>query len=215
MTILVLIAKETIPGRVKTRLHPALTFDQAAELAAASIDDTISALAEVPAARRILLFDGMRVPASAAGWQVVQQVGGPLDERLAAIFDALDEPVVLVGMDTPQLTAADLAPAFDSWAVAGAAGYPDAWFGPACDGGFWALGMREPRGELVRGIPMSRPDTGKLQLDRLARAGLSVGMLPPLTDVDTIADAHAVAALAPSGAFATTLASFAGELVSR
>jgi len=213
MTILVLIAKEPVPGKVKTRLHPALSFVQAAELAAASIDDTIRTAAEVPASRRILLLDGEHTPAGSEGWDVVEQVAGDLDERLAAMFDRLDEPVVLIGMDTPQLTASDLAPAFAAWAEPAVAGYPDAWLGPACDGGFWALGMREPRGELVRGIPMSRSDTGQLQLQRLTQAGLRVGMLTPLTDVDTIADAHYVAAHAPLSRFAATLASFTRELV--
>lgn len=210
MTILVLIAKETLPGRVKTRLHPALSYEQAAELAAASLADTLRTAQAVPATRRVLLFDGAILPAGTDGWEILDQVDGGLDERLGAMFDVLDEPTVLIGMDTPQLTAAHLAPAFESWRWG--EGQPDAWFGPACDGGFWALGLRSPDGDLVRGIPMSRDDTGKLQLDRLAKAGLSVGMLAPLTDVDTIADAHEVARLAPDGRFAATLAGFSAEL---
>ncbi|WP_414172095.1 DUF2064 domain-containing protein [Clavibacter tessellarius] len=103
--------------------------------------------------RRVLLFDGTTPPAEAAGYDVVPQVAGDLDERLAAMFDALDGPVLLVGMDTPQLTADLLRPVLDSWAD-GARG-PDAWFGPANDGGFWALGLRDPDGALVRGVPMS------------------------------------------------------------
>jgi glycosyltransferase A (GT-A) superfamily protein (DUF2064 family) len=106
-------------------------------------------------------------------------------------------------MDTPQVTATDLAPAFSDWPSD-----VDAFFGPASDGGFWALGMAEPRGDLIRGIPMSRSDTGRLQLQRLADAGLAVGMLPELRDVDTIFDALAVAAQAPSSTFASTLSGF-------
>jgi len=203
MTTIVLIAKEPLPGKAKTRLHPALTLEQAAGIAAASIDDTLTALANVPATRRILAFDGNRLPPQSAGFEVLHQTSGNLDERLGAIFDACDGPMVLIGMDTPQLTAADLAPAFTRW--------PDdidAWFGPANDGGFWALGMREPRGDLIRGVPMSQDDTGAHQLARLREAGLRVGMLPSLTDVDTIDDAFEVAALAPETVFATTLARF-------
>ena len=204
-TTLVIIAKETIPGRVKTRLHPALSFVQAAELAAASIADTIGALSGLPAARRILAFDGDVVPreAQAAGFDVLPQSAGTLDERLANIFDQCSGPTVLIGMDTPQLTAADLAPAFTRWPTG-----VDAWFGPASDGGFWALGMAKPTGDLVRGIPMSRSNTGRLQLNRLLDAGLSVAMLPRLTDVDTIETAREVAALAPYTGFSATLARF-------
>lgn len=199
MTTLVVIAKEPVPGRVKTRLHPPLSYDQAAELAAAAIDDTLEAVGAVPAGRRILLFDGTVVPESARGYDVVHQVQGDLDERLAAIFDQVEGPTALIGMDTPQVTALDLAPAFD-WS-----GSTDAWFGPANDGGWWALALRRPDGGLVRGIPTSRDDTGALQLARLRSAGLAVGMLPQLTDVDTIDDALEVAAGAPSGRFAAVL----------
>ena len=197
MTTLVVIAKEPVPGRVKTRLHPPLSYDQAADLASAAIDDTLEAVASLPATRRILLFDGMHAPASAAGYGVVHQVQGDLDERLAAAFDEVDGPTILIGMDTPQLTAADLAPAFD---------WPsdvDAFFGPASDGGYWALGMADPRGDLIRGVPMSRDDTGRIQLDRLVGAGLRVQHLPELLDVDTFDDARRVAALAPQTAFAS------------
>ncbi|CAN5181786.1 DUF2064 domain-containing protein [soil metagenome] len=203
MTTLVLIAKEPLPGRAKTRLHPPLSLEQAAALAAASIDDTLAALATLPAARRVLLFEGDAVPARAQGYDVVPQTGGGLDERLAAAFDDCEGPTLLIGMDTPQVTVTDLLPAFQAWPHD-----VDAWFGPATDGGFWALGMREPRGGLIRGVPMSRDDTGRVQRERLERAGLRVSILPTLTDVDTIDSAREVAALAPGTLFARTLAGF-------
>lgn len=202
MTALVVVAKEPVAGKVKTRLHPPLTLEQAARLAAAAIDDTLAAIAPLPATRRVLLFDGERVPRAATGYELVQQVGGTLDERLAALFDAVTGPTVLIGMDTPQLRADDLAPAFE-WS-----GDIDAWLGPASDGGYWAIAMREPRGDVIRGIPMSRDDTGSQQRDRLQGAGLRVGTLPQLTDVDTIATAREVASLAPDTAFARLLSSF-------
>jgi glycosyltransferase A (GT-A) superfamily protein (DUF2064 family) len=207
MTTLVVIAKEPIPGRVKTRLHPPLSYEQAAQLAAASIDDTLSSLSELPASRRILLFDGTVIPDAARDYEVVPQRDGDLDERLAAIFDLVDEPMLLVGMDTPQITARHLSSAFTNWPSS-----VDAWFGPSSDGGWWALGMRHPDGDLIRGIPTSRDDTGGRQKARLLSAGLSVGMLPMLTDVDTIEDALEVADAAPLGRFAATLATFAPTL---
>jgi glycosyltransferase A (GT-A) superfamily protein (DUF2064 family) len=134
----------------------------------------------------------------------VPQVDGGLDDRLGAIFDHCAGPTVLIGMDTPQVTAELLAPVFDVWPAE-----VDAWFGPAADGGFWALALREPDGDLIRGVPMSRDDTGARQLERLHAAGLRVRMLPTLTDVDTIDDAQKVADLAPTGRFAATLTGFA------
>jgi glycosyltransferase A (GT-A) superfamily protein (DUF2064 family) len=203
MTNLIIIAKETIPGRVKTRLHPPLSLEQAAELAAAAIQDTLAAVAELPATRRILAFDGNLFPPRSESYEIVPQVSGDLDARLGAIFDECEGPTVLIGMDTPQVSASDLAPVFDDWPAG-----VDAWFGPASDGGFWALALREPDGDLIRGVPMSRDDTGAQQLRRLHQAGLRVGFLPELTDVDTIANAREVADLAPDSSFAATLVSF-------
>lgn len=200
MTTLIIIAKETLPGRVKTRLHPPLSLEAAAELAAASVADTLASVAALPASRRILLFDGVTPPAGAEQYDVVHQVTGGLDERIAAIFDSVSGRTVLIGMDTPQIGAEHLAPVFEQNPGV------DAWFGPANDGGFWALGMEEPRGDLVRGVPMSCDDTGAIQLARLHGAGLTVGQLAPLTDVDTIDTAREVAALAPDSRFAATLA---------
>jgi glycosyltransferase A (GT-A) superfamily protein (DUF2064 family) len=199
MTTLVIIAKECLPGRVKTRLHPAVSYEQAAELAAASLADTLQVGTELPAERRILAFDGLVPPPDAQAFEVIPQSAGDLDARLAAVFDAADGPLLLIGMDTPQLLPGDLAELFP---------WPDDVdfaFGPARDGGFWALGMREPRGELIRGVPMSRDDTGARQLERLMSAGGAIRMLRPLTDVDTMVEAHAVAASAPDTRFARTL----------
>lgn len=201
MTAIVLIAKEALPGKVKTRLHPTLSLEAAAELAAAAVADTLAAIAGVPATRRILLFDGAEVPPDARGYDVMPQVAGGLDLRLGAMFDECDGPTVLIGMDTPQITAELLAPMFAPWPPG-----VDAWFGPANDGGFWALALAEPDGDLVRGVPMSRDDTGSIQLHRLRDAGLTVRELPELTDVDTIDDAIAVARTAPHTRFAAALA---------
>lgn len=52
---------------------------------------------------------------------------------------------------------------------------------------------------------MSRPDTGAVQLARLRAAGLRVAALPEFTDVDTPADAEAVAASAPGTRFAAVV----------
>ncbi|MFZ7089173.1 TIGR04282 family arsenosugar biosynthesis glycosyltransferase [Curtobacterium sp. RRHDQ10] len=202
MTAVALIAKECVPGRVKTRLAPAIGHEHAAAVAAASLADTIDAVLRMPADRRILLFDGSTPPAGTESFEVMPQVTGGLDERIAAMFDAVDEPTLLVGMDTPQLAPSHTAAVF---AEARHAEQHDAWFGPASDGGFWGLWLREPDGDLVRGVPMSRDDTGALQLGRLRGAGLRVGVLDELLDVDTIEDARAVGALVPGSRFDAAL----------
>ncbi|MCH0566006.1 MULTISPECIES: DUF2064 domain-containing protein [unclassified Streptomyces] len=197
MITLLVIAKEPQPGRVKTRLTPPYTPAQAAELAAAALADTLRTVAETPASRRVLVLDGRPGPWLPPGFDVVPQCGGGLDERLAAAFAACTGPALLIGMDTPQVSPELLTVDFADC---------DACFGPAHDGGFWALGLAAPDPELLRGVPMSRDDTGAVQRGRLVGAGLRVRDLPPLRDVDTAADADAVAAQAPHGRFAAELA---------
>ena len=196
---LLVLAKAPVPGRVKTRLCPPLTPEQAADVAAAALADTLDAVRATPVARRVLVLDGVL---AAPGLEVLPQRGGPLDERLGAAFDDVDPdlPALLVGMDTPQLTPVDLADAARALLAA------DAVLGLADDGGWWALGLRRPRGDLLRGVETSRDDTGRRQLERLARAGLRTTMLPTRTDVDTADTALAVAAQAPTSRFAQAVA---------
>ncbi|MEU1150535.1 DUF2064 domain-containing protein [Streptomyces sp. NPDC005863] len=196
MTTLLVIAKEPLPGRVKTRLSPPFTAREAARLAEAALADTLHAVAAAPARRRVLALDGTPGPWLPAGFDVVPQCAGGLDERLAAAFAACTGPTLLIGMDTPQVTPELLTADF---------GDADALFGPAEDGGFWALGLAEPDPRLLRGVPMSTPTTGAAQRARLTAAGLRVRDLPRLRDVDTAADAVAVAAAAPHGRFAAEL----------
>lgn len=191
MTAVAVIAKECLPGRVKTRLQPEFDAVQAATIASAALAATIELLSLLPATRRILAFDGELAPPGTAGWDVLPQRGDGLDERIAHLFDAVDEPLLLLGMDTPHLDPAWLSGLFEPW------GDLDAWFGPATDGGFWALGMREPDGSLVRGVAMSTAQTGREQFERLTGAGMTVRLLPPLTDIDTAQDARAAAETCP------------------
>ncbi|GHA62348.1 glycosyl transferase [Streptomyces tendae] len=199
-TTLLVIAKEPRPGRVKTRLTPPFTPAEAAALAEAALADTLAAVAATPARRRVLVLDGAPGPWLPPGFDVVPQCAGGLDERLADAFAGCAGPALLIGMDAPQVTPDLLDVDFHDC---------DAYFGPAEDGGFWALGLARPEPALLRGVPMSTPVTGAVQRERLLTAGLRVRDLPPLRDVDTAADARAVAALAPDGRFAARLAACA------
>lgn len=189
-TTLLVIAKEPVPGRVKTRLTPPFTPQEAARLAEAALADTLATVARLPARRRVLVLQGRPGPWLPDGYEVLPQCAGGLDERIAAAFGVCDGPALLVGMDTPQLTADLLAPVLapDGWTGR------TAWFGPAADGGFWALGLAAPDPALVRGVPMSTDRTGALQRRRLLDAGLAVRDLPVLRDVDTAEDAAEIAA---------------------
>lgn len=197
----VVIAKEPRPGHVKTRLVPPLTHEQAAEVAGAALWDTMLAVAGVRARELMLAFDGDSAHWLSEGWRAVPQPAGGLDDRLVAAFGAVGPgPAVLIGMDTPQVRADQVA-AFDP------ARY-DACFGPATDGGYWAIGFTDPKmaAGAIAGVPMSTERTGAAQLERLRAQGMRVQLLDELTDVDTIESARDVARVATGSAFAAALA---------
>jgi rSAM/selenodomain-associated transferase 1 len=200
MTIqLLLMAKAPEPGRVKTRLCPPATPEQAATIAEAALRDTIDVLSATPAARRTIVLSG-RYPVP-PGWHAVPQRGDGLAERLVYAYadTALaGTPSLLVGMDTPQLTTTLL-----TAAARRLHGRTDAVLGPAEDGGWWTLGLRDPADAVaLRAVRMSTSDTGVNSLAALRDRGLSVTLLDRLRDVDTAEDAYAVAAYHPHGRFA-------------
>jgi uncharacterized protein len=199
---LVVIAKAPRPGRVKTRLMPPCTPAQAARLARAALQDTLDVVASTRAPRRVCVLDGEPGPWLPAGFDVIAQRGDGLDERLAAAFDDVGGPALLVGMDTPQITPALLEAAAERLCRPGV----DAVLGAAADGGWWALGLRRPEPALLLGVPMSTASTCARQRERLIAHGLRIEELPVLRDVDDIRDARAVARLAPTGRFARSLA---------
>lgn len=198
-TALLVIAKDPRPGRCKTRLCPPCRPEQAARLAAAALTDTLDIVAATPADRRVLVLDGDDKRWRRPGLEIIAQRGDGLAQRLASAFADVDQPALLVGMDTPQLTVGLLADGLAALAC------HDAVLGPAFDGGYWSIGLRSADAAVFAGVPMSNGRTLMSQRRRLTQLGLSTYEQPTLRDVDTIADARAVAGQAPESRFARTL----------
>lgn len=197
---LIVLAKRPEPGRVKTRLTPPFTPEEAAELAAAALTDTLRVVSATPTRGRVLAFDGDPRGWLPQGWRHVRQPAGGLDRRIAHAFRATGVgPAVLVGMDTPQLTRSHLE-SFDHTRY-------DAAVGRAGDGGYWGIGFRDASvaERALPGVPMSTDHTCDDQLARLHELGLTVQELDEVDDVDTAADARRIARLAPDTAFAAAL----------
>jgi glycosyltransferase A (GT-A) superfamily protein (DUF2064 family) len=195
---LLIVAKAPVPGFAKTRIAATVGPAAAADVAAAALLDTVDVgvccFEEVvvalagdlsAAARADELMDAL------SDTKVIQQHGDGLAERLAnAHTDAAGNgPVVQIGMDTPQVSVDDLVAADALVYSAGAV------LGPAVDGGWWLLGLADAgRAESLVGLPMSAADTG----DRTQEAlGGNLPLLRELRDMDTWADAVAIAATVP------------------
>ncbi|OBF95528.1 glycosyltransferase involved in cell wall biogenesis [Mycobacterium sp. 852002-51152_SCH6134967] len=196
VTVLV-VAKAPVAGLAKTRLAATIGPAAAADLAAAALLDTLDAVTTAPFGRRVVALTGDLRQASRGdeiaysldGFTVIPQRGADFAQRLAnAHADAsVGDPVLQIGMDTPQVTAGLLVEC--GRALIGS----DAVLGPATDGGWWVLGVSRPSmAECLRSVPMSRSDTGALTLAALRGKGIDVGLLDELADFDTIADIDAV-----------------------
>lgn len=206
MSDILVIAKSPRPGSSKTRLCPPFTPDQAAQLAEAALVDTLEAVSSTPADRRVLVLDGDPGP-WAEGFDVIAQRGTGLAQRLDAAFaDAFDgRPMLLVGMDTPQVTPRLMRDALQLLAEESAV------FGAAEDGGWWCLGLPRPVPGLFDGVPMSTPQTASHQRAALERTGVAYRELEVLRDIDVAADADAVARAFPHLGFSRALASMNGR----
>jgi len=195
---LIVIAKAPVAGHSKTRLCPPCSPAQAADLAEAALVDTLEAVLATPCGGRILVLDGNPGDWLPAGIDVYPQAEGSFGERLAGAFTHCRGPALLIGMDTPQvhpdLLETCLAQLTDS--------DEDAVLGPCTDGGYWAIGMKLSHPGAFEKVPMSTDQTGEFQLRRLEELGLSVGMLPGLSDIDYFDDARRVATEWPDGHFA-------------
>ncbi len=193
---LLIMAKEPIPGRVKTRLSPPCDPAGAAAIAEAALRDTLENALASRAEHVVLALDGKPARWCPPEVEVIDQGDGDFATRLARAWGRVPRPTIQIGMDTPQIEARHLDSAMASLGRPGV----DAVFGPALDGGWWGLGLgSEPElaDELFVDIAMSRGDTGARQLERLRSLGLCVEILPTHRDVDAWADACAIAHTAP------------------
>lgn len=192
---LIVIAKSPVPGRSKTRLCPPCTPDEAAHVAEAALQDTLDACRATEVNDRVLVLDGAAGP-WAEGFRVIAQRGHGLDERIANAFVDTGpdrDGILLIGMDTPQVTSQLLNTATVTLCSSGV----DGVLGPAADGGWWAMGLRRPIPAHVVGVPMSSRRTLLRQRMRWDQLGVRRIELPELRDIDAFEDALAVADMIP------------------
>jgi uncharacterized protein len=197
------LAKAPIAGRVKTRLGRDLGMSMAAELAAAALLDTLDACVDYHPTGCFLALEGVldeavrghELRSRLTGWTVFAQVGDTFADRLAHAHSCVPGPVIQIGMDTPQISPADLAE------VAGGLSVHDGVLARAADGGWWSLALRDPSAAAaLRGVPMSTDHTYEDTARALTANGLSLGTAHELVDIDTVVEAEKVAA-AHTGAF--------------
>lgn len=207
----VVMAKYPTAGQVKTRLAAAMGAESAAALYAAFVAD---------------LDARLRAAAMAATWAcwppsasfsefvgdapVIAQRGGDLGARMAAAASEVltrdGRPVVLLGADSPHVDLAAVAAAGDALAH----GEAEVVIGPADDGGYYLLGLRQVVPDLFRDLAWGESTVFAETVARLEEARVPYRLLAPGFDVDTLDDVYRLAALVR--ARSVVLPRTAGEL---
>lgn len=180
----VVLAKVPEPGRVKTRLVPALGEGGATALAEAMLGDTLEALEALPpAVARLWVASGSLAAARArvpAHWTVWPQAEGDLGARMGEAWRvAAAERVVIVGADAPSMSAARVEAALVALNAA------DVVVGPTLDGGYDLLGLKRREAAVLDDMPWSTADVLRVTRARTRGAGLVLAELEPGFDVDT------------------------------
>jgi rSAM/selenodomain-associated transferase 1 len=197
--LLVVFAKRPEPGAVKTRLCPPLAPAEAAELYACMLDDVLESSAQAAASLGLALGLAVHPPEAREelgrrapeGTRLFAQRGPDLGARMGHVLDeaaaAGFAPVLLRGSDSPTLGRATLAAALDALERADGVICPDP------DGGYSLVGLHRPAVGLFAHA-MSTSRVLAHTLERARARGLVVELIPPVFDVDTVADLRHLAA---------------------
>ena len=194
-TALVLFARFPEPGAVKTRLAAATGPAFAAQIYHAFLSDLLPrirdacdqrVLAYTPDTPKSVAFFRDLTDGDATLWP---QPSGSLGERLSAGFDTFlgqFQRVIVIGSDTPTLPPELIAEADESLENS------DCVLGPAVDGGYYLVGLRRSCADMFTDIVWDGPNVLEQTVSRVQSAGLSLHVLRPWYDVDTVDDLHAL-----------------------
>jgi rSAM/selenodomain-associated transferase 1 len=197
---LVVMGKIPRPGRVKTRLVPAISPEAAASLYRAFLEDVFDVVDE---ARRRSPYPFERVFACALaddedggvahglappGWRVQFQRGQDLGERIGRAYeDAAAFSTVIIGSDAPTMPPDRILEAFRALDEGARA-----VFGPTADGGYDLIGLSAIESALLEDIPWSTDQVMSATRARAKAAGLAIRELSIGYDVDTMEDLERV-----------------------
>ena len=198
MRTLGLFAKQPVPGRVKTRLAADWGHERAAALYECFVRDLLGRLA-VTGDRRVIGFapaddetrqwfqETSRRIAGLEAWKLWPQPELDLGGRMADFFRTWTESpahrTILIGSDSPTLPTEYLEQA---WRLLD---NHDCVLGPATDGGYYLVGLRGAVSDLAApflNVAWSTPDVLSQTITQLKKHELSLGLLPPWYDVDSM-----------------------------
>ncbi len=212
---LIVFTRYPEPGKVKTRMIPALGRVGAAELHRAMTEHTVATVGSFHAMQAQAMHP-VRVSVSVAGGDTTEhqdllllqmgqwlgegmeyqiQVGDDLGQRMLNAFcDALQgaDRAVIIGTDCPGITPMLLADAFARLHS------HDIVLGPATDGGYYLIGLRQVVEDLFVGIAWGTDQVFVTTVAIAEAHNLTIARLPVLSDVDRPEDMAVWESINPS-----------------
>lgn len=177
--------KEPIPGRVKTRLTPPLTSDQAAELYRVALHETVERV-ETAGFDVVLFYSGGEAYFETAfpALPRIRQSDGDLGARMVAALERLHQSrpaaAALIGSDSPDLPLPQIEAVFTALQTS------DVVTIPASDGGYVLIGTRQPNPQVFQDIDWSTEKVLAQTRQRAVQAGLDYTERGGWEDVDDI-----------------------------
>jgi uncharacterized protein len=184
---LIIFVKNPVLGQVKTRLAADTGREKALEVYLDLLHRTRRCALDYPGEKRIYYSDW--IPEQDL-WDPDMfhknlQTGGDLGTRMSNAFNEVLPtlgPALLIGSDCPYLTSALLLEAAQHLKKL------DCVLGPAKDGGYYLIGLRNPITGIFRDINWSSDAVLQQTLNALQKAHARYHLLPTLEDIDTLAD---------------------------
>lgn len=190
--VIMLFCKAPIPGQVKTRLIPALTGEEAAQLHCELTEKTLQTATQNQLCEVCVWctptidhpFFAMMAQVYSVGWQLQQGVG--LGERMHHAFGqalARFSSAIIIGCDCPSLTSDDLEQVLGQLTQ----GKPCV-LGPTEDGGYVLIGLKQPQPALFDNMPWGTGEVLGLTRAKLQSLNLGHHELNTQWDLDTADD---------------------------
>lgn len=185
---IMVFARAPVPGRCKTRLIPALGREGAANLHASLVEQTLSSVNAVsnvtitlscsPSTEHVFF----QSCAQRYGVVLAAQSGQDLGARMQHAFETTLQSApwaIILGTDCPDLESSDVQQAVEAMRKGA-----DAVAGPAYDGGYYLLGLRQSSPELFQEMPWGTESVWEITRHRLEQLGWTTATTTWRYDLD-------------------------------
>ena len=175
-------------GKVKTRLAAAIGDEKTLRIYTVLLEK-VKSLATQIGIETTFFWTHFPFPGDFAAFDNRVQSTGDLGEKMQSAFNTTSlsstDAMVMIGTDCYDLDRETVTTAFDALNLV------DVVIGPAMDGGYYLIGMKQVHERLFQSMPWSTAQLLETTILRLREMHLSFILLPSLRDIDEVTDAMA------------------------